>query len=164
MEKRRFRHDEDVHDDEADLKVPKDPEVTESSVPTLRTLAMETWQEVTNLDSRGWRTLKGLALPGRLAKGWVQGNRDEGYPPIRVYLVASALFFLLGTHPSLAALTEASVREFVLDEAVSGLSAPALRSTIVRIPTEEGHLFRGCGPAIPTDVGHPRAGAEVDAG
>ncbi|TVP77142.1 MAG: DUF3667 domain-containing protein [Gemmatimonadales bacterium] len=106
--------------------------MTEPSVPTLRALARETWQELTNLDSRGWRTLKGLVLPGRLTRAWIRGNREEGYPPIRVYLLASALYFLLGTHPSLAALTEEAVREFVPDDAVSGLSAPALRSTIER--------------------------------
>lgn len=104
--------------------------MTEQSVPTLRTLARETWQEVTNLDSRGWRTLKGLALPGRLAKAWVRGDRQEGYPPIRIYLVASALYFLLGTHPSLATLVEESVQGFVSDEAVSGLNPDSLRSAI----------------------------------
>lgn len=104
--------------------------MTEPSVPTLRTLARETWHEVTNLDSKGWRTLKGLALPGRLASAWVRGKRDEGYPPIRVYLVASAIYFLFGTHPSLAALVEESVRGFVLDEAVSGLNPNSLRSAI----------------------------------
>lgn len=106
--------------------------MTEPSVPTVRTLVGEFWQEVSSLDSKGWRTLKGLALPGRLARAWIRGNREEGYPPIRVYLVASALYFLLGTHPSLAALTEESVRGFVSDDAVSGLSGPALRSTIER--------------------------------
>ncbi|TVP57161.1 MAG: DUF3667 domain-containing protein [Gemmatimonadales bacterium] len=106
--------------------------MTQPSVPTLRTLAVESWQEVTNLDSKGWKTLKGIALPGRLAKAWTRGNRDEGYPPIRVYLVASAVYFLVGTHPSLAALTEGTVRELIAEDAVSGLSVPALRATVER--------------------------------
>jgi hypothetical protein len=93
---------------------------------------METWQEVTNLDSKGWRTLKALALPGRLAKAWMLGHRDEGYPPIRVYLVASALFFLFGTHPKLVALIEAPVRGFIPDDAVSSLNPSFLRATVER--------------------------------
>lgn len=111
---------------------PGAPPVTEPTVPTLRALARETWQEVSSLDSRGWRTLKGLALPGRLARAWIRGNREEGYPPIRVYLVASAVYFLVGTHPSLAALTEDSVRELVPDDAVSGLNPSSLRTSIER--------------------------------
>lgn len=106
--------------------------MTSPPVPTLRALARETWREVSSFDSRGWRTLKGLALPGRLTRSWIRGDREEGYPPIRVYLVASAAYFLLGTHPSLAALTEDSVRELVPDDAVSGLNPSSLRSTIER--------------------------------
>ncbi len=116
--------------------------MTQPSVPTLRTLAVESWQEVTNLDSKGWRTLKGIALPGRLAKAWTRGNRDEGYPPIRVYLVASAVFFLMGTHPSLAALTEGAVREMIPEGAVSGLSVSALRATVERQVTSWVALLR----------------------
>lgn len=47
-------------------------------------------------DSRMWRTLKCLLLqPGFLSSEYVQGRRARYTPPVRIYLVASILAFLV---------------------------------------------------------------------
>jgi hypothetical protein len=56
----------------------------------------EAFNDLTNIDSRFWLTVRGLARPGHLTRGWVEGRGDRALPPMRLYLIASAAFFLLG--------------------------------------------------------------------
>ena len=52
--------------------------------------------EIFDSDSRLWRTLGPLALrPGFLSREYLDGRRVRYLPPLRLYLVASLLFFVL---------------------------------------------------------------------
>ncbi len=67
-----------------------------NSLPTVGELFAELYRELTNLDSRVWRTLRNLVRPGAYAADWQAGRRDHVLPPIRLYLIGSTLYFLAG--------------------------------------------------------------------
>jgi len=57
---------------------------------------MDLASETLYYDSRMWRTLQCLLLkPGFLSSEHVQGRRARYTPPVRLYLVASILAFLM---------------------------------------------------------------------
>ncbi len=98
--------------------------------PTLASLLAEGWREISQLDSRAWKTARGLLAPGAMARSWVEGDRTSTFPPIRVYLLASALYFLAGGDPFLSALVQADLLSLLPDGSLSGFSEPALRNAI----------------------------------
>ena len=54
--------------------------------------------DITNFDSRFWRTLLPLAFrPGVLTQDYLRGRRASYTPPFRMYLILSVAFFLLAT-------------------------------------------------------------------
>jgi hypothetical protein len=56
----------------------------------------ELFDEVANLDMKfkTVRTLRGLALPGRLTAEYLGGRRQRYLTPFKVYLACAAIFFL----------------------------------------------------------------------
>jgi hypothetical protein len=61
----------------------------------LSDVAGEALEDLTDLDSRLWRTLKGLLVkPGSVTADYIGGRRARYIPPIRLYLVVSFLVFL----------------------------------------------------------------------
>ena len=60
------------------------------------------------------------------------GERDRYLPPIRVYLLASALYFVVGGDPFLAARVQASLVELLPDSGLVGLYAEGVRSAVER--------------------------------
>ena len=53
-------------------------------------------QDMFNYDNRIWHTLKYLLLkPGRVAREYMDGKRKQNLEPIRFYIFASSVFFLL---------------------------------------------------------------------
>ena len=62
---------------------------------TIRALAQQLWREVSGSDSRLWRTLLGLFRPGVLTLAYVQYRWQRYLPPLRLYLLVSAVFFLV---------------------------------------------------------------------
>lgn len=62
---------------------------------TLRRLAAEAWAELSDTDSRLWRSLRGLAVPGRLTRAWLDHQWSRHLPPLRLYLIVSGVYFLL---------------------------------------------------------------------
>ena len=61
----------------------------------LSDVAGEALEDLTDLDSRLWRTLTGLLLrPGSVTADYIGGRRARYIPPIRLYLVVSFLVFL----------------------------------------------------------------------
>lgn len=52
------------------------------------------WKEVSGSDSRTWRTALGLFRPGMLTLAFLQYRWRDFLPPLRLYLIMSALFFL----------------------------------------------------------------------
>lgn len=62
---------------------------------TWRRFAAQTWEEASGSDSRAWRTALGIFRPGTLTLAHVRYQWREFLPPLRLYLVVSAVFFLL---------------------------------------------------------------------
>lgn len=78
------------------------------------------------LEGALWRTLKALASPGKLTLEYFAGRRRQYIPPIRLYLTASLLFFVVAK----VIAPQANVRVVTLDEVASGASAPTSGITI----------------------------------
>jgi hypothetical protein len=58
----------------------------------------EATEDLTHADSRLWRTLVALLFkPGYLTCEFIAGRRASYLPPIRLYLVLSVLYFLIGS-------------------------------------------------------------------
>lgn len=53
------------------------------------------WDEITEMDSRSWRTLRALFNPGVLTLARLAQQRERFLPPLRLYLIVSGVFFLL---------------------------------------------------------------------
>ena len=62
---------------------------------SLRRQAAEAWAELSDTDSRLWRSLLGLLVPGRLTRAWLDHDWSRHLPPLRLYLIASGVYFLL---------------------------------------------------------------------
>jgi hypothetical protein len=62
---------------------------------SLRRMLAETWAELSDTDSRLWRSLFGLVIPGRLTRAWLDHEWSRHLPPLRLYLIASGVYFLL---------------------------------------------------------------------
>lgn len=64
--------------------------------PTLREYAGDAWEELSGFDGRLARTLRGLlGHPGRLTVETLEGRRAQYLKPLRLYLTASVLYFLI---------------------------------------------------------------------
>ena len=60
-------------------------------------LFMEVVESFTNFDGRLWRTLPNLVLkPGRLTRGYLDGQRAPQVPPFRMFLISLVIVFLAG--------------------------------------------------------------------
>lgn len=56
-------------------------------------------EEIASLDSRLLRTLRTLFLrPGRLTREYLDGRRVRYTPPVQLYLIAAAAFFLMASY------------------------------------------------------------------
>lgn len=59
-------------------------------------LVAESVGALTDLDGRLWRSLRALMLqPGRIARDWFDGRRAAWISPIRLFLLANLVYFLL---------------------------------------------------------------------
>jgi uncharacterized protein DUF3667 len=63
--------------------------------PTVRELTADTWDEIAGWDGRYVMTFAALAHPGRLTLEQLQGHRVRYVSPVRLYLVASLIYFLI---------------------------------------------------------------------
>jgi hypothetical protein len=62
--------------------------------PTVSELAGDAWRELSGYDGRLASTFRNLVRPGRLTIDYLQGRRARYLSPVRLYLVASVLYFL----------------------------------------------------------------------
>lgn len=72
-----------------------------------------------SLDSRFWRTLRDLAIPGRISAEYLAGRRVRYMPPVQSYLFASLLFFAVLVPGMNATLTDSGFRAAASAEAAS---------------------------------------------
>lgn len=88
-----------------------------------RLTVMELGQQVAgglfNLDSRLWRTLRDLAVPGRITAEYLAGRRVRYLPPVQTYLVAALLFFSILPSGTFAILTDGAYRAAIRAEAAA---------------------------------------------
>lgn len=63
--------------------------------PTVRELAGDAWHEMTGYDGRIMATIRGLARPGFLTREYTEGRRAHYLPPVRLYLIASVIYFVI---------------------------------------------------------------------
>jgi hypothetical protein len=63
--------------------------------PTVRELAGDAWHELTGYDGRVATTFRDLLHPGRLTIEYLQGRRARYLSPVRLYLIASVVYFLV---------------------------------------------------------------------
>lgn len=67
------------------------------NVVTLREFVAEFWDQLTNLESRFFLSLRHLIFqPGRLTSAYLEGDRDTYARPLRLFIVVNVLFFFLG--------------------------------------------------------------------
>lgn len=69
---------------------------------SLRRFAAEAGEELTDADSRLWRTLVGIFQPGRLTRAYLDYQWQRYLPPLRLFLLASGVYFLLAWDPYFA--------------------------------------------------------------
>jgi hypothetical protein len=62
--------------------------------PTVAEVAGDAWQELSGYDGRLATTFRNLLRPGRLTVEYLQGRRARYLSPVRLYLVASVVYFL----------------------------------------------------------------------
>ena len=98
---------------------------------SLRRFAGQAFEDLTNLDSRIWLTVRGLARPGHLAVEWREGRGHRTLPPVRLYLIASALFFLFGSNNAVMMWTSSSVAETLSINADSDLQSRFLQDSVL---------------------------------
>lgn len=56
----------------------------------------EVFESLWHLDGRVFRTLRDLLVPGRVARGYLQGHRARYIAPLRMFVVLSLLTFFVG--------------------------------------------------------------------
>jgi hypothetical protein len=62
--------------------------------PTVSELAGDAWRELSGYDGRVAETFRNLLRPGRLTIDYLQGRRARYLSPVRLYLIASVVYFL----------------------------------------------------------------------
>lgn len=75
------------------------------------------------LEGALWRTLKALVVPGKLTNEYFAGRRRQYVLPLRIYLTASLLFFVVAK----VIAPQASFRVVTITDAVSGTTAQSQR-------------------------------------
>lgn len=116
-------------------------------VLSLGTLLRDLFGDLTNFDSRIWRTLKPLAFsPGTLTVEFLRGRRTHYSPPFRMYLILSLAFFLL---TSVSATNPGDVLNFDVSSDGNGGGA------VVLDPAGETGPATQDGPATPAPTLDP---------
>ena len=72
---------------------------------SLRRFAADAGEELTDADSRLWRTLLGIFQPGRLTRAYLDYQWQRYLPPLRLFLLASGVYLLLAWDPYFAVST-----------------------------------------------------------
>jgi hypothetical protein len=67
-----------------------------AAYPTLREMIGDAWAELSGWDGRFVRTVRTLVHPGALTLEVLEGRRARYVSPLRLYLAASLMFFLIG--------------------------------------------------------------------
>ncbi len=98
---------------------------------TFRAFAGQAFGGLFNLDSRLWRTLRDLCVPGKLTVEYLAGRRARYMPPVQTYLFASLMFFAALVPGVDAVLTPSDQRVWASEAATArGITIDALFAEI----------------------------------
>lgn len=64
------------------------------SNPSVSELAGDAWHELSGYDGRVAATFRAVLHPGRLTREYLQGRRARYLSPVRLYLIASVVYFI----------------------------------------------------------------------
>ena len=78
--------------------------------PTISELAGDAWQELSGYDGRLAATGKALLHPGQLTRDYLDGRRARYLSPVRLYLIASVIYFLVSAAAPAVNQSPAEVR------------------------------------------------------
>jgi Protein of unknown function (DUF3667) len=90
--------------------------------PTLREMAGDAWHEFSGWDGRFARTLRRLLRPGALTIEVLEGRRARYVSPLRLYLTASVVYFLVSA--AVPSLRQPSVVRMPGEERPIDLTGP----------------------------------------
>jgi hypothetical protein len=103
---------------------------------SLAELVMEFFGELTNVDSRFYRSLKPLLFkPGWLTMEYIRGRRQRYFPPIRLYIIVSLLFFFIAAMMADSGLGDADFEAFANNDSAGDQQdiAAAIRGIETRL-------------------------------
>lgn len=112
---------------------------------SLGELVMEFFGELTNVDSRFHRSLKPLLFrPGWLTLEYIRGRRQRYFPPIRLYIIISLLFFFIAAILADNGLGDADFEAFANSDTVDEQQdlAAAIRGIETRLEDAQGQERR----------------------
>jgi len=109
----------------------------EHAVHSVWHFILEAAEDLTHADSRLWRTMLALLFrPGYLTAEFLAGRRIRYLPPLRLYLVLSVLFFLLGglldRHPGVWVVKLNGNDDVALEPAPKAVARPGESAEQVR--------------------------------
>lgn len=124
--------------------------------PTVHELIGDAWGDLTGYDGRIAHTVRALFHPGRLTRGYIAGQRARYVSPVRLYLTASVVYFVVAAAaPNLEPRSANEINAAGLRIEVPRTAAdqdrpleddaervPAFMRSFVRAVTEEPEAFR----------------------
>jgi Protein of unknown function (DUF3667) len=115
--------------------------------PTLREMAADAWHEFSGWDGRFARTFRRLLCPGALTIEVLEGRRARYVSPLRLYLTASVLYFLVAAAvpdllPAAVMTMPGDDRQIALTAASAEQRAAALEMLDRRAPVWASVLIR----------------------
>ena len=133
---------------------------------SLKELVGEFFGELTNFDSRFFRSMKPLLFkPGHLTLEYTRGRRQHYFPPIRLYIIISLLFFFVATVMTDDGLSDADFSAFAFDREQSTEDREAaIRALEERLADASGARKQALESALAAlrAEGKPPADADVD--
>jgi hypothetical protein len=99
---------------------------------SIRDITRQFWNELVKLDFKTVRTLGALFRPGYLAAEFIAGRQSRYLTPLKTYLLAAALFFLIAPRVTDFTLE----RQMALDREGSFRSLVEARLAETRVPRE----------------------------
>lgn len=99
------------------------------------------WREMSDSDSRSLATLRAMFRPGELTRAFLAREWRRYLPPLRLYLVLSALFFLVGWGPYFD-LQMASLRAAPPEQLPPGMAEVLANPDLAAASSDWTALFR----------------------
>lgn len=125
---------------------------------SVRHLFAESFEGLTHVDSRLWRTLNRLArAPGSLTRDYLDGKRVPQIPPFRMFLAVVLILFFAGSLGDLGPRRSG----IHLDASVQSSPAPPVKGTSKLVFDRNTPMAGWLNSHVQTALAHPEAVAHV---